>query len=213
MYHRPLIQKLYTATQDSELCRVIQNLLSNRRFYVELNKERSRWIKQKNGLPQDSVLAPTLFNIYTNDQPILYGTRSFFYANVLFITAQYQSFKQVEKTIEEALDNLTTYYKVNSKEVKRSLKVVWNKTELENTTYPKYRGVTLDRSLNYKLHIRNTKMKVATRNNLLAKLATSKCGANPRTIRTTALALSYSRPSMQLQFGQDQAMPRTWTQN
>ena len=35
-------------------------------------------------------------------------------------------------------------------------------------------------------------MKVATRNNLLTKLVTSKWGANPSTIRTTALALSYS---------------------
>ena len=112
--HRLLIQKLYNTRQDSEHCRVIQNLLSNRRFYVELNKERSRWRKKKNGLSQGSVLAPTIFNIYTNDQPIHYGTRSFIYADDLCITAQYQSFKQVEKTIEEALDNLTTYYKVNS---------------------------------------------------------------------------------------------------
>ena len=39
-------------------------MLSSRRFYVELNKERSRWRKQKNGLPQRSVLSPVLFNIY-----------------------------------------------------------------------------------------------------------------------------------------------------
>ena len=92
-----------------------------------------------------------------------------------------------------------TYYKVNSvcanpeknishcvlspnKDVKRSLKVVWNKTEIENTTHPKYPGVTLDRSLGYKQHIQNTKMKVATRNNLLTKLVTSKWEANPSTI-------------------------------
>ena len=160
-------------------------------------------------MSQSSVLAPTVFKIYTNDQPIHYGTRSFIYADDLCITAQYQSFKQAEKTIEEALDNLITYYKVNSvcanpektqvtafhlrnKDAKRSLKVVWNKTELENTTHLKYPGVTLDRSLSYKQHIQNTKMKVATRNNLLTKLVTSKWGANPSTIRTTALALSYS---------------------
>ena len=35
-------------------------------------------------------------------------------------------------------------------------------------------------------------MKVATRNHLLTKLATSKWRANTSTIRTTALALSYS---------------------
>ena len=73
--HRLLIQKLCNTTLDSQLCRVIQNLLSDRRFYVELNNERSRWKIQKNGLPQGSVLSPTLFNIYTNDQPILDGTR------------------------------------------------------------------------------------------------------------------------------------------
>ena len=66
--HRLLIQKLYNTTLDSQLCRVIQNLLSDGRFYVEQNNERSRWRIQKNGW---SVLSLTLFNIYTTDQPIL----------------------------------------------------------------------------------------------------------------------------------------------
>ena len=129
MNHTLLIQKLYNTTQDSKLCRVIQNLLSNRRFYVELNNECSRWRKKKNCLPQGSglvptvnratiagdgwfrVLVPTLFNIYTNDQPI----------------------------------------HLRNKEANRLLKVVWNETELENTSYPKYFG--------YKHHIQTTKMK------------------------------------------------------
>ena len=112
--HRLLFQKRFNITQDSTLCRVIQNLLSPRIVYVELNNERSRWRLQKNGLPQGSVISPTLFNIYTNDQPVHNGTRSFIYADDLCITAQFLTFSQVESTIEEALGELTEYYRNNS---------------------------------------------------------------------------------------------------
>ena len=37
--HMLLLQKLFTITQDSTICKVIQNLLSNRRLHVELNNE------------------------------------------------------------------------------------------------------------------------------------------------------------------------------
>ena len=113
--HRLLIQKLFNITQHSStLCIVIQNLMSNRRFYVELNNERSRWRLQKNGLSQGSVLSPTLFNIYILDQPVHDGTRSFIYADDMCITAQFPTFSQVESTIEEALGEPTEYYRNNS---------------------------------------------------------------------------------------------------
>ena len=79
-----------------------------------------------------------------------------------------------------------------NREAKRSLKVSWNGVDLENTTHSKYLGVTLDRTLSCKQYIQITKMKVATRNNLLKKLCNSKWGTNASTIRTTALALCYS---------------------
>ena len=113
------------------------------------------------------------FNIYTNDQPIHDGTRNFIYADDLCATSQYSAFH------------------LRNTEANRSLKVEWNRTELENTSHPTYLGVTIDRTLSYKEHIHNTKMKVTTRNNLLRKLTNLKWGANASTIRTTSLTLCY----------------------
>ena len=50
--HRILIQKIFNTTRVSPLCRVIQNMLSSRRFYIELNNERSRWKKPEERLAQ-----------------------------------------------------------------------------------------------------------------------------------------------------------------
>ena len=139
----------------------------------------------------------------------IYFIYDFIYADDLYVSAQQPSFVEVETTIEEVLSELTQYYRSNNllanpdktqvktfhprnKEAKRTLKVKWNRTDLDNTSHPKYQGVTLDQTLSYKQHIHNTKMKVATRNNLIRKLFISKWGTNASTIRTTALALSYS---------------------
>ena len=82
--------------------------------YPELYKERGRWRKQKNGLSQGSVFAPIIFNIYTNDQPIRYGTWSFIYADDLVSRPSTNHLSRLKKTFEEALDKLTSYYQVNS---------------------------------------------------------------------------------------------------
>ena len=133
-------------------------------------------------------------------------------------------FRRSGKTIEESLSDLTQYYRSNdlranpdktqvtafhlrNKEAKRTLKVKWNMTDLEYTPHPKYLGITLDRTLSYKQHIHNTKMKVGTRKNLLTKLTSSKWGTNASTIRTTALTLSYSVAEYA---ARDQHMPTHW---
>lgn len=207
--HRLLLSKVYNFTKDFQLTKIIGCLLSNRRYHVVLGDKRSRWRNQKNGLPQGSVLAPTLFNIYTNDQPAVPETRRFLYADDIAIAAQDTDFHRVEQTLSTALNNLSTYYRANSlrpnpgktvscafhlrnKEANRKLRVMWNQEQIKFSKNPTYLGVTLDRTLSFKEHINKTRGKVATRNNLLQKLTCSKWGADPHTLRTTAMALCYS---------------------
>ena len=145
-----LIRNLYNITQDSPLCREIQNMLSSRRFHVELNNERSKCRKQKNGLPQRSVLSPILFNIYTNDQHLHNRTSSLIYADDLCVTAQQPSCIEVKTTIEESLSDFKQYnisnnlranpnkpqitaFHLRNKDARRTLNVKWNRTHLENT--------------------------------------------------------------------------------
>ena len=207
--HRILTRKLFEITQDVRLTELIQNMLSNRRFFVDLVGKRSRWRRQKNGLPQGSVLAPLLFNIYTNDQPVHPNTRSFLYADDLCIATQKQSFEEVEKTLGDALAGLTPYYAVNhlranpektqistfhlkNRDAQRELKVVWHGKLLTYSHKPVYLGVTLARCLTYKDHIAKTKAKTGARNSILKKLANTNWGTDARTICTTALALCFS---------------------
>ena len=111
--HRRLLEKFYNMTRDYGLICMIHTLLENRRFFVELGWKISRWRSQRNGLPQWSVLAPLIFNVYTNDQSIHPGTRSFVYADDLAVTTQSTDFAPIEETLTSALVGLSDYYTTN----------------------------------------------------------------------------------------------------
>jgi len=187
----------------------VKTLCEGRHFVFHLDGKRSRKSRQRNWLPQGSVLAHTLINIYTNDQPVIGETKSFVYARDLCVAAQSNKFHEVEAHLGEAPEELTPYYVTNhlrtnpaktqvcvfhlrKKEAEHELNISWNGIPLKHSPKPVYLGVTLHCTLTYKEHILKTKAKVNTRNNVLNKIAKSKWGANKHTIQSTALALYYS---------------------
>ncbi|KAK3887092.1 hypothetical protein Pcinc_008779 [Petrolisthes cinctipes] len=185
-----------------------ENQLKTGAVFVDLTAAYDT-VNHKVLLFKGSVLAPMLFNIYTNDQPQFRNIRRFIYADDLCIATQSKTFEIIENRLTEALSILSGYYKqwflnanpgktqvctfhLNNHQANRILRVKWENEELENTKFPVYLGVTLDRTLSFKEHMRKLKEKVASRNNLLRKLANSKWGTDPNTLKTTAVALCFS---------------------
>ena len=82
---RILIQKLYNITLDSPLCRVIQNMLSSRSFYVELNNKRSRWRKQRTACHRE-VSCPPSFSTSTLTTSISKTERVASYTQTIWVS-------------------------------------------------------------------------------------------------------------------------------
>ncbi|KAE9522788.1 hypothetical protein AGLY_016829 [Aphis glycines] len=84
-------------------CKTKLCLLEN--FQVYLNVEVSRRKIVQNGLPQGSVLSPTLFNVYTADITET-KSRKFMYVVDISLVAQSNSFEQLEDKTHTAIFNI-----------------------------------------------------------------------------------------------------------
>jgi len=167
VWHRGLACKLFRFLPDRHMVHKIMEMVGNRSFTLTTgNGQRSRLRRLKNGVPQGSVLAPLLFNIYTSDLPTTIS-RKYAYAEDLAIMHADGDWQAVEGVLSNDMATLGEYlqtwklklsttktvsavFHLNNKEAKLELKVNFNNETLAFCSEPKYHGVTLDRSLTYR---------------------------------------------------------------
>ena len=139
----------------------------HRTFYVSVNGHKSKTFHILAGVPQGSVLSPTLYNVFTSDLKITHSEKAFFADDsCLYLSAR--SPKKIVKKLNAAGKQLTdfaTKWKIKLNESKtnsafftrrtaqkwlpsegitvRDSKIVWSNSI-------KYLGSTLDKTLTFK---------------------------------------------------------------
>ena len=109
VWHRGLTCKLLRLLSDKHMVRMIMELVQNRSFTLTTgDNKQSRLRRFKNGVPQGSVLALLLFNIYTYDLPSMIS-RKFVYADDLTLLHSSGNCKDLEGSLSQDMSILLLY--------------------------------------------------------------------------------------------------------
>jgi endonuclease/exonuclease/phosphatase family metal-dependent hydrolase len=185
---------------DKQLVLWVQSFVSKRRLRVVSDGISSEWHQLHSGLPQGSVLAPVLFNIFANTIPSVPSFKDFTRLNVpqyaddiaLLVRATKRTSTAIHSTLQEYLDRLTAWanrYHVKFSVPKTQL-IVFQRSGKRGTQVPhelsrhfvlqdepieqvselKYLGVIFDQHMTYKPQQAAALRKAAYASHVIARL-------------------------------------------
>ena len=106
--HKHLIAKLKDAGVKGQVLTWITNFLVNRKQRVVIGGNHSSWVRVRSGVPQGSVLGPTLFLIYINDLLNNLNSKGKLFADDAKIYGRVRS-DQDREMLQEDLDKLNEW--------------------------------------------------------------------------------------------------------
>ena len=186
VWHDGLIHKLKTQLPIS-FCKFLESYLSERYFIVKQGGEYSDLKPILAGIPQGSILGPTLYLLYTNDIPVSSSYFTATFADDTALLAVGDNELQAARILQEALHNVSDWtkrWKVklnHSKSVHvdftnksiNPIKLYIDNNEIPHSNTAKYLGMTLDAKLHWKEHVKikreELNIKLAKINWLLCK--------------------------------------------
>ena len=175
--HRLLLEKLKILGFSQTARDWVSSYLSDRYQKVVINGDESSWVLIKNGVPQGSILGPTLFNILVSDmRQIIEFNSSHGYADDVQLKkgTKIENINDAITEINQDLSSISTYCRnsalmINEKKchymiigTKPALKkiddlvltkMVINNKEIERVKFARNLGLTYDEVLSWRRHV------------------------------------------------------------
>nr|CAI5865990.1 unnamed protein product [Callosobruchus analis] len=163
--HDILLQKMIAYGFDEHCVAFMQTYLTGRCQYVSVNGFSSNRDYITYGVPQGSVLGPTLFLIYINDlQYCDTDSKFLLFADDTTKLNQFQTFDELSQHTNAQHSELEVWCLANSLKINhlKTHQLNFNMKHLkEDTTPVKYLGVHLDCTLTWEQHIKEVSKKLS----------------------------------------------------
>ena len=178
--HRRLLVKLQGYGIQGKVLDWIQEFLTERKQRVGINGSESEWSDATSGIPQGSVLGPTLFLVYINDMPDVINALIKLFADDAKVYNRVKQYEQpADNRVQSSLNrdvnwattwlmrfNITKCHHMHIGKHNTGTKYTMqdgNTFELETVKTEKDLGVIIDSNLSFRDHM-NSKVNLANRN-------------------------------------------------
>lgn len=182
VWHQGLIYKLHIFGFPDWIRNLVKSFLTNRSFVVQVGKNCSTERRPSFGVPQGSVLSPTLYSIFVSDIPNIPGCRTALFADDTGLASADRFIKRLTKRLLSGAKKIENFYRKWKISINQSKTQAIFHTKRKTKQLPpsvidfggpiytansvKYLGVHLDRRLTLTKHVDEAVLKG---NNLLRR--------------------------------------------
>lgn len=202
IWHDGLIFKLHKLGISPPLIALVKNYLTNRKFFVKLNKDKSGTKNIVAGTPQGSIISALLFILYLNDLPkpmnLICNIKRLLFADDIIIYTTTKNIDFARMAMNKFLNDVFTFLmkwklKINVNKCesipfvghykdlnlairKRALdcKFTINRTIIKKSSEVKYLGVILSQDFQFTKHVKHILGKINAALAMLNTLFTNK---------------------------------------